>query len=237
MTKTSFADRGALMSPRTAKYVEAIIREGDKFDFYKWLKGVREEEGQAKQVSTTSDSREATQGQSGNRPSTFDNPDAQLRAAPTSMGNLLPLPQPARQSILKLRGNPEARLRRWLEKVCNAWDEFQTSRARNAVYGYLKAVFAIVDHYGTRRRTNKLLRHASVFADQPLDKNAEPFAAVIRCTCGGAADNKTISKWARALRYVARCKKPGTRLKAFMTEAGGVNACADRYAKLKRRRN
>jgi hypothetical protein len=132
MTKTSFADRGALMSPRTAKYVEAIIREGDKFDFYKWLKGVREEGGQAKQVSTTSDSREAAQGQSGNRPSTFDNPDAPLRAAPTSMGNLLPLPQPTRQSTLKLRGNPKARLRRWLEKVCNAWGEFQASHARDA---------------------------------------------------------------------------------------------------------
>ena len=43
-----------------------------------------------------------------------------------------------------------------------------------------------------------------------------------------------ISKRARALRYVARCKKPGTPLKAFMTEAGGVNACNTRYAKFKR---
>ena len=231
MTKTSFADRGALMSPRTAKYVEAIIREGDKFDFYKWLKGVREEEGQAKQVSTTSDSREAAQGQSGNRPSTFDNPDAPLRAAPTSMGNLLPLPQPTRQSTLKLRGNPKARLRRWLEKVCNAWGEFQASRARDAVYGYLEAVFAIVKHYRTWRLTNKLLRHAFKFAGLPFDKNADPFTAVIRCTCGDAADNKTISKWARALRYAAIRKPTEMRLKAFMKGAGGVNACADRHAK------
>jgi hypothetical protein len=100
-----------------------------------------------------------------------------------------------------------------------------------ALYEYLNAVFAIVEHYRTRRRTNKLLRYAFEFADQPLDKNADPFTAVIRCTCNGAADNKTISKWARALRYVARCKKPRSRLKAFMTEAGGVNACAARYAK------
>jgi hypothetical protein len=33
------------------------------------------------------------------------------------------------------------------------------------------------------------------------------------------------------LRYVARCKVPTTRVKAFMKETGGVNACADRYAK------
>ena len=225
------------MSPRTVKYVEAMIREGDNFDYHKWLKMVRDEEARATQVSTTSDSREAAQGQSGNRPSTFDNPDAPLRAAPTSMGNLLPLPQPTRQSTLKLRGNPKARLRRRLEKVCNAWGEFQASRARDAVYGYLEAVFAIVDHYRTRRRTKRLLQCAAEFADLPLDKNADPYTAIIRCTCGGAADDKTISKWVRALRYVARCKKPGTRLKAFMKDAGGVNACATRYADLKRRRN
>jgi hypothetical protein len=86
-----------------------------------------------------------------------------------------------------------------------------------------------------RRRTNRLLRHAFEFADLPLDKNADPFTAVIRCTCGGAANDKMISKWARALRYVAQRKDPSTQLKAFMMEAGGVNACAARYAKLKRR--
>jgi hypothetical protein len=132
---------------------------------------------------------------------------------------------------------PKARLKRRLEKIRDAWDEFQTSRARDAVYGYLEAVFAIVEHYKVRRRTNKLLRYAFEFFDQPLDKNADPFTVVIRCTCGGPADNKMISKWARALRYAAWCKKAATRLKAFMKQAGGVNACAHQYAKLQRRRN
>jgi hypothetical protein len=98
---------------------------------------------------------------------------------------------------------------------------FQASRARDAVYGYLEAVFAIVEHYKVRRRTNRLLRHAFKFANLPFDRNADPFTAVIRCTCDGAADNKIISKWARALRYVAHCKKPRTRLKTFMKKAGG----------------
>jgi hypothetical protein len=105
------------------------------------------------------------------------------------------------------------------------------------VYGYLEAVFAIVEHYKIRRRTQRLLRHAFQFADQPLHKNADPFAAVIRCTCGGGADNKTVSKWARALRYVAHYKVPRMRLKTFVKNVGGINACAAAYAKLKRRRN
>jgi GAF domain-containing protein len=44
-------------------------------------------------------------------------------------------------------------------------------------------------------------------------------------------DNKTISKWARALRYVAHCNVRPSELKTFMKEAGGVNGCGDRYAK------
>jgi len=49
------------------------------------------------------------------------------------------------------------------------------------------------------------------------------------------ADSKAISKSARALRYVARCKVPDSKLRTFMKEAGGVNACAAGHAKLKRR--
>jgi hypothetical protein len=99
------------------------------------------------------------------------------------------------------------------------------------VYGYLTAVFDTVMHYKVRRKTNKLLRQAFKFADLPFDKSVDYFTAVIRCTCDYSADNKTISKWARALRYVAHCKEPSNQLKTFMKEAGGVNACADLYAK------
>ena len=124
---------------------------------------------------------------------------------------------------------------RWLERISSAWDDFQASRNRYAVYGYLDAVFAIVEHYKVRRRTKRLLRRASEFANLPFDRNADPFTVVIRCTCADRADGKTISKWARALRYVARCKVSPTQLKTFMKEAGGVNACADLYAKCCRR--
>ena len=92
-------------------------------------------------------------------------------------------------------------------------------------------MFATVEHYKVRRKTGKLLRHAFEFADLPFDKNADPFTAVIRCTSDDIVDSKTISKWARALRYVARSKKPETGLKTFMKKAGGVNACAALYAR------
>jgi hypothetical protein len=218
MTKTSFADRGALMSPRTAKYVEAIIREGDAFDCKKWLQKVREEEAEARQILAASAWGEPARIQikTPTRTSTVldtSSPSAVIKAAP------------APRAIWRSDHDRSSRPARWLEKVCNAWGEFQASRARDAVFGYLEAVFAIVDHYKTRRRTKKLLRHAFIFANLAFAKNANPFTAVIRCTCHDTVDSKTISKWARALRYVAQCKKPRTRLKTFMKEAGGVNAC------------
>jgi hypothetical protein len=136
-----------------------------------------------------------------------------------------------RQSHRASSKTSEIRIRQRLEKVSDAWDVFQASRARDAVYGYLGAVLAIVEHYKRRRRTNRLLRHAFQFAELPFDRNADPFSAVIRCTSDDNADSKTISKWARALRYVARCKEPVARLRTFMKEAGGVNACASLYAR------
>jgi hypothetical protein len=39
---------------------------------------------------------------------------------------------------------PIARVRRRLENIRDVWDDFQASRDRDAVYAYLKAVFAIV---------------------------------------------------------------------------------------------
>jgi hypothetical protein len=231
MIETSSTFRApSLLSPRTANYVAALIRQGDNFDYYKWLRNVREEEGQAKRIPATFTSGKIIAPEIGPPIGTTDYRSASLNSGPAPMTRAAPLPK-ARSHHEPRNKTPKARLRRRLAKIRDTWDDFQASRARDAVYGYLEAVFAIVEHYKVRRRTNKLLRHAFEFAEQPLDRNSDPFIAVIRCTCGGAADDKTISKWARALRYVAQCKEPGARLKTFMKDVGGLNACADLYAR------
>ena len=226
------------MSPRTIKYVEAMIREGDNFDYDKWLRRVRKEEAQAKHDQAVITPPAVITAEVNNPISASD-----LRGRRSFRGRALmrrlalgpgALRRPHRQATSQ---TPEARLRRWLKKVRRAWGEFQASRARDAVYGYLDAVFAIAMHYKVRRRTGRLLRHAFKFANLSFDKNANPFSAVIRCTCGNAVDTKMISKWSRALRYASRRKKADTRLKTFMKAAGGINACASLYAKQLGRNN
>ena len=230
MIETSSTFRApSSLSPRTANYVAALVRQGDNFDYFKWLQTVREEESQAKQIPATFTSSKIIAPEIDPPIGTTDCRGASLNSSPATMTRAGPLPK-ARSHHEPRNKTTKARLTRRLEKIRDAWDEFQASRARDAVYGYLEAVFAIVEHYKVRRRAKKLLRHAFEYADQPLDKSADPFTAVIRCTCDDEIDSKTISKWARALRYAAHCKAPRTRLKKFMKEAGGVNACADQYA-------
>ena len=217
-----------LFSPRTADYISSLIREGDEFDYCKWLQQVREEEAQSKQdLEGTASHRLAVAG-TGNQAGTSG-----YRGA---WPNLILLNR-------RLRGTgernydraerkiPRSTVGRQLANIREAWDTFQANRTRDAVYGYLHSVFAVVEHYKMRRRTRRLLRHAFELANLPFDNSADPFAAVIRCTCDDEIDSKTISKWARALRYVAHCKAPQMRLKKFMKKAGGVNACADLYAR------
>jgi hypothetical protein len=232
MTKTSFADSAALMSPRTVKYIEALARESDYFDYDLWLKRVREEEAQATRGLTAITCREVVAAQVDDPINRSDSRDASpsLGPAPVCKPPLSPraLRRPHPQAKSK---TPKARLMEWLKRISSAWDDFQASRTRDAVYGYLDAVFAIVEHYKVRRRTKRLLRRAAKFSGLPLENNADPFTVVIRCTSADDVDSKTISKWARALRYVAHCKVPRTRLKTLMKEAGGVNACADLYAR------
>ena len=208
----------------------ALARGGDNFDYDQWLKRVREEEAQADLTAITC--REVVAAQVDDPIDTSDSRDTRPILGPAAISKpaLSPraLCRPHSQAKSK---TPKAPLMRWLERISIAWDDFQASRTRDAVYGYLDAVFAIVEHYRVRRRTKRLLRRAAKFSGQPLENNADPFIAVIRCTSGNGVDSKTIGKWARALRYVAHRKEPRTRLKMFMKKSGGVNACADLYAK------
>ena len=220
-----------MLPSRTAKYVEALIREGEHFDYRTWLRRVREDEAQAKQVPAAFLLGEFVTPGLGDLTDTSDRLDAGISSEPALRTNCSPIKSVRRQFGREaISQSPQSGLTERLVKVCNAWDDFQECRKRDAVYGYLKAVFALVLDCKGRRRTKRLLRHAFQFAGLSFDKNADPFAAVIRCTCERSVDNKTISKWARALRYAARCKKPRAPLKTFVKKMGGINACADRYA-------
>jgi hypothetical protein len=139
MTKASFADSAALMSPRTEKYIAALTRGGDNFDYNQWLKTVREEEAQATQGLAAITCREVVAAQ--DLINTSDSRDTRPSLGPAPISKPALSPRPLRRPLRQAKSKtPKARLTRWLEGISSAWDDFQASRARDAVYGYRSRV-------------------------------------------------------------------------------------------------
>jgi len=122
-------------------------------------------------------------------------------------------------------------LRQDLLRVRNAWEDAQGSRDRDAIYGYLTAVFELVAWWmGENRALERAQKALRLHHITPFDQE-EPFAAIIRCTSDLAkVDKRTRSKWSRALRYALTYKLTSEPLARFMKRKGGINRCAERFS-------
>ena len=119
-----------------------------------------------------------------------------------------------------------------LTRVRIAWDECQASRDRNAIYGYLTAVFDLVIWWTAEDRAIDRARWALRLCRLDLPITDEPFAAIIRCTADPAkVDKRTRSKWSRVMRYAMEYKINAEPLAAFIQRKGGINKCAARFAR------
>ena len=218
-----------LPSPRTLKYFQALNREGDNFDYEVWLRRVREEEARERgKPSTTSPVDQVADRKSnavrdgsgiGQVPRCIVEPQKRSRERLSK--------QHAKQT--QNAGSKSIRAR--LFKVCDVWDNILEDRSRNAIYSYLKAVYSLVTNCQREGRAGKLLQTAMKAADLAESENPELFATIIRSTCDGKLDPKSVSKLSRALRYAAYRERPPRMLKSFIKALGGINAAADRYAK------
>jgi hypothetical protein len=98
-----------------------------------------------------------------------------------------------------------------------AWEECQASQDRNAIYGYLSAVFDLVMWWAAEGRAISRARWALQLQHLDLPSTDEPFAAVIRCTSDPAkVDKQTRSKWSCVLRYAMEYKPSSEPLAAFI---------------------
>jgi hypothetical protein len=106
-----------------------------------------------------------------------------------------------------------------------------SSRSRFAFYDYLAVVFQL---YVQLRRRNQAKtvpqRIANLFCLRNR-KHAHPIRVIIAAT--STADNKTKSRWTRALQYAWRERREWRDLKAFLQESGGPAGCAARFAAVK----
>jgi hypothetical protein len=120
-----------------------------------------------------------------------------------------------------------AALRQDLERVRDAWEGAQSSRDRDAIYGYLTAVFALVTWWSAEGREIDRARRALRLQRLEVSDPEEPFAAVIRCSADPAkTDKRTRSKWSRVMRYAVAYKPDSEALDQFVKRKDGINECA-----------
>jgi hypothetical protein len=123
-------------------------------------------------------------------------------------------------------------LKQDLLRLRTAWAECQASRDRDAIYGYLTAVFNLVAWWAAENRALDCAHKALRLRSMCPSDHIEPFAAIIRCTADrGKVDKRTRSKWSRALRYALKCKSDSEPLDQFIKRKGGINKCAGRFAR------
>ena len=132
----------------------------------------------------------------------------------------------------------EAALRQDLTRVRIAWEDCQASRDRNAIYGYLTAVFDLIMWWAAEDRAITRARWTLRLQGVDLSIIDEPFAAMILCTADRKkVDKRTRSKWSRALRYAANYKTSAEPLASFVLRKGGINQCAERSTRYLKRAN
>jgi hypothetical protein len=112
------------------------------------------------------------------------------------------------------------------------WETVQACRSRDAIYGYLSAVFELVVWWEEERKAVTRAGRALHLRGYHSDREPKPFAAVILCTADhDKVDDRTRSKWSRVLRYAAEFKNLDEALGDFIKLRGGINECATRFAR------
>jgi hypothetical protein len=139
----------------------------------------------------------------------------------------------SRRRVKPISYSPEA-LGWDLSRVRDAWEAYQETRERDAIYGYLTEVFELVQCWEAEGEAIGRARRAAKVQEIISGRlgEIEPFTALISCTADRRkADAKTRSKWSRALRYAAERKADRETLQQFMKRKGGINRCASRFAR------
>jgi hypothetical protein len=139
---------------------------------------------------------------------------------------------PPRPSTKEAIPYSSAALRQDLERLRGIWEDCQANLDRNAIYGYLNAVYSLIAWWTAEGREIDRARRTLRLQRLEVSDREDPFASVIRCTADPAkADKRTRSKWSRALRYAVAYKLDSEPLERLIRRKGGINACATRFGR------
>jgi hypothetical protein len=124
-------------------------------------------------------------------------------------------------------------IRQDIKRIRGIWGKCQRRRRRDAIYGYLTAVYNLVTWWAAEGRDVERARRALRSRLLDVPEREDSFAAIIRCTADPArVDKRTRSKWSRVMRYATAHKDDAEPFQQFVERKGGINRCAARYTRL-----
>jgi hypothetical protein len=123
-----------------------------------------------------------------------------------------------------------------LARLRDSWRYAQRNRERDAIFSFLTNVFEQVAWWAFEKKAKQRAVRALVLKRLAIPRIVEPYSAVIWASVTPECiDKRTVSKWSRALRYAVACKPRQKKLRQFIKEKGGINACATAYSRRFRR--
>jgi hypothetical protein len=133
-------------------------------------------------------------------------------------------------------GYVDAALNQDIERLREHWQKVQASRARDAVFRYLRAAYELVLCWKVEEQEIQRARRALKINGLAPPEEPEPFAAVIAASISPKKlDRRQVSKYSRVLRYAEARECHPKRLKGFVERHGGLNGTASKFGRLLRR--
>jgi hypothetical protein len=123
---------------------------------------------------------------------------------------------------------PDQQLRKTIDELRGLERKCFASRSRFAFYDYLAAVFELYVRLRRTRQAKKSARLIAKLLGLRKQNGTHPVRVIIDAT--STADNKTKSRWTRALRYAWRERKIWEDFGSFLRENGGPAGCAEQFA-------
>jgi hypothetical protein len=112
-------------------------------------------------------------------------------------------------------------------------NDTRPGKRRFAVYKFLRDVYGTYIDLRSRRIAKKATRRIAKKMHLGTRKNTHPIRILIEASAG-AEDNKTKSRWLRALKFAHGWLQPPERLTWFFEQNGGISGSTGKYAKLQK---
>ena len=109
-----------------------------------------------------------------------------------------------------------------------AFKKYQSTRAGDAVYGYLSAVYGFATSFRRSPDCTRVARRMARNKKYPVRKNQSSWSLLIRASA--TVNEKTRWKWSTCLDYAKAERVKPSDLKQFIRGQGRINECASKGA-------